>query len=121
MFPVEVMSLTKSESSVARMLSRCPMHAVVPADPDVNLREQVRQILINGWDPADCARQEAAHDVYNGYISPLAELIQSGGDEEAIIDFLKEREAETMCFPALGTRHLRFVAKKLRSLHRAGG
>ena len=90
------------------------------ADRDDILHERIRQILINDWDPADCARSEAAHGVYNHYISPLADLIQSGGDEEAIIHFLKEREAETMCFPALGTRHLRFVAKKLRALH-AGG
>jgi hypothetical protein len=91
----------------------------MPAGPD-NLHERVRQILINDWDPADCARTEAARDVYNGYIPPLVDLIQSGGDETAIIDFLKGREAESMCFPALGTRHLRFVAKKLKALH-AGG
>ena len=93
------------------------------ADPDKNaddLHEKVRQILINDWDPADCARQEVAHDVYNGYIPPLVELLQAGGDEDAIIGFLKEREAESMCFPALGTRHLRFVAKKLRALQPGG-
>jgi hypothetical protein len=89
-----------------------------PANAD--LPEQVRQILINDWDPSDCARSEAARGVYNGYIPPLVELIQKGADEDAIIHFLKEREAETMCFPALGTRHLRFVAKRLRALH-AGG
>ena len=99
----------------------CPplYHAIVPADPDHNddLTQQIRQILINDWDPSDCARSEAAHGVYNGYIPRLVELIKNGADEEAIIEFLKEREAETMCFPALGTRHLRFVAKKLKAIH----
>ncbi|MEA2735219.1 MAG: hypothetical protein QOE14_1670 [Humisphaera sp.] len=83
---------------------------------DASFREQIRLILIHDWDPHNAERTEAAHHTYDGYISPLADLIRSGADEEAIIAFLKEREAETMCFPALGTRHLNRVAKKLRAL-----
>jgi hypothetical protein len=80
------------------------------------IREQIRRILIHDWDPHNAERTEAAHHTYDGYISPLADLVRSGANEEAVIDFLKEREAETMCFPALGTRHLRRVAKKLIAL-----
>jgi hypothetical protein len=90
------------------------------ATDDPALREQIRRVLIYHWDPSDCARTDAAHHVYDGYIPPLAELIRGGADEDAIIAFLKEREAETMCFPPLGTRHLRFVAKRLTSLSRDG-
>ena len=86
------------------------------AAAETPMREQIRQILIKDWDPHDAERAEAAHHTYDGYISPLADLIRSGADEEAIIAFLKEREAETMCFPALGTRHLKNVARKLISL-----
>ena len=86
------------------------------ADAEQPIREQIRQILINDWDPHDAQRAEAAHHTYDGYISPLADLIRSGADEEAIVAFLKEREAETMCFPALGTRHLANVVRKLISL-----
>jgi hypothetical protein len=86
------------------------------AAAESSIREQIRQILINDWDPHDAARIEAAHHTYDAYISPLTDLIRSGADEEAIIAFLKEREAETMCFPALGTRRLERVAKKLISL-----
>jgi hypothetical protein len=84
------------------------------ADPDIRLR--IREILIHDWDPHNAERSEAAHHTYDGYISPLADLIRSGADEEAIIAFLKEREAETMCFPSLGTRRLQGVAKKLMVL-----
>ncbi len=80
------------------------------------IREQIRRILIHDWDPHNAERAEAAHHTYDGYISPLVDLIRSGADEEAVIDFLKEREAETMCFPALGRRHLARVAKKLIAL-----
>jgi len=86
---------------------------------DDAIREQIRQILINDWDPHNAARAEAAHHTYDGYISPLADLVRSGADEEAIVAFLKEREAETMCFPALGTRHLNVAAKKLTALRTA--
>ena len=85
-----------------------------PAEPAIC--EQIRAILIHDWDPHDAERTEAAHHTYDEYIPPLADLIRSGADEEAVIAFLKEREAETMCFPALGTRRLTRVAKKLMAL-----
>ena len=88
-------------------------------DADDRFRERIRAILINDWDPHDAQRTEAAHHTYDGYISPLAGLLRGGGDEEAVIAFLQEREAETMCFPALGTRRLRGVAKKLIALRAA--
>jgi len=80
------------------------------------IRAQIRQVLLTDWDPHNAERTEAAHHTYDGYISPIADLIRSGADENAIIAFLKEREAETMCFPGLGTRHLVRVAKKLLAL-----
>ena len=83
------------------------------------IRQQIRAILVHDWDPHNAERTEAAHHTYDGYISPLAALIRSGADEEAVIAFLKEREAETMCFPALGTRHLQHVARKLLALRAA--
>jgi len=86
------------------------------ADDDIAIREQIRHILIHDWDPHNAERTEAAHHTYDGYISPLADLIRSGADVDAIVAFLKERETESMCFPALGTRHLTGVAKKLTAL-----
>jgi len=80
-------------------------------------REQIHAILIHDWDPCDAARAEAAHNTYDGYIAPLAELLaRENTDEDAIIAFLKEREGEIMCFPAAGTTHLQRVARKLLGL-----
>ena len=81
-----------------------------------DLRDQIRSILLNDWDPNSAAHSEAASGTYDAYISPLADLIRSGADEEAIIAFLKERESEIMCFPAIGTSHLQRVARKLLAL-----
>jgi hypothetical protein len=69
------------------------------------IRDSIRQVLLNDWDPHNAARSEAAHGTYDQYIAPLWDLIQSGADE-----------AETMCFPSLGTQRLRPVAQKLLAL-----
>lgn len=79
-------------------------------------RDAIRAVLLNHWDPHDAARSEAAHGTYDGYIEPLRELIRSGANEEAVMEWLHEREKETMCFPSLGRERLRSVARKLRVL-----
>jgi hypothetical protein len=80
-------------------------------------RDLIRQVLLTDWDPHNAVRNEAAHGTYDRYIEPLWELIQQGGDESAVVEFLHEREKETMCFPSLGTQRLRRVAQKLLALN----
>ena len=83
------------------------------------LLARIRDVLLNDWDPHNAARLEAAHSTYDGYIPPILHLLNSGAGEEAIMDFLHEREKESMCFPSLGKQRLRRVAQKLIAL-RAG-
>ena len=100
------------------MLGDHIMPHMPPADDD--LRNRIRDILLNDWDPHNAARNEAAHGSYDGYITPLLEVLRGGGaDEDAVIHFLKEREAESMCFPAAGTGHLSRIARKLIALRDA--
>jgi hypothetical protein len=54
-----------------------------------------------------------ARGTYDGYIDPLLDLIRSGAGEDAVVEWLHERERESMCFPALGTARLRRVARRL--------
>jgi len=82
-----------------------------------SLRFRIRDVLLNDWDPHNAARLESAHSTYDGYIPPILQLLHSGADEEALIDFLHEREKESMCFPSLGKQRLRRVAQKLIALH----
>ena len=84
-----------------------------------SLRFRVREVLLNDWDPHNAARLESAHSTYDSYIPPLLHLLNSGADEEAVMEFLHEREEESMCFPSLGKQRLRRVAQKLIAL-RAG-
>jgi hypothetical protein len=73
---------------------------------------RIRRILLEDWDPHDAARREA-FGAYDVYVQPLATLIAGDADEQAIVNWLHEREKETMCFPALGTQRLRRVARLL--------
>jgi hypothetical protein len=86
--------------------------------PDDQARERVRQILLNDWDPSNASRFEAARGEYDSYIPPLLDLIRGGADEDAIVQFLVDRERESMCFPGLDTRRLRPVARKLLRLRK---
>ena len=80
---------------------------------DDAIRSRVRQVLLADWDPHNAARDPAAHGAYDTYIDPLLDLARSGAGEDAVVDFLHERERESMCFPSLGTARLRPVARKL--------
>jgi len=80
------------------------------------MRDEIRKILLQDWDPHNAASNEAAHHTYDQYIPALADLINSGVSEERVMDFLHEREKETMCFPSLGQERLRRPARKLLRL-----
>lgn len=81
-----------------------------------SIRDRVRQILLEDWDPTNASRSESAHGEYDREIDPLLGLIASGAGEEAIIDHLYDREREIMCFPGLGKQRLRRVARRLLSV-----
>ena len=79
-------------------------------------RDAIRTILLRYWDPTNASRNEASRHEYDGYIDPLWQLIRAGAGEEDVIAFLREREAESMCFPASGTARLKLPAQKLLAL-----
>jgi hypothetical protein len=76
-------------------------------------RSRIRDVLLNDWDPHDAARSPGAAGAYDTYVEPVLRLLRSGADEDALVEYLHERERESMCFPSLGTRRLRPVARKL--------
>ena len=84
--------------------------------PPLAVRDTVRQVLLDDWDPHNAARSPAAHGTYDGYIDPLLDLLRGGAGEDEVVEFLHERERESMCFPSLGTQRLRPVARKLLAL-----
>ena len=77
------------------------------------LRTQIRDVLLQDWDPHNASRSEAARRTYDSYLNPLIEIMANGATDETVMDWLQERERETMCFPSLGRERLRRVARKL--------
>jgi hypothetical protein len=76
----------------------------------------IRDILLNDWDPRNAGGLPGSTAAYDIYIPPLIALLRSGADEAQIVQWLHEREQESMCFPSLGTQRLRRVAAKLRGV-----
>jgi hypothetical protein len=87
----------------------------VPSD-DAPILANVRRILLEDWDPHDAFKRPEAHGAYDAWVEPLWDAIASGATEEQVMDWLHEREKETMCFPSLGTERLRRPARKLLAL-----
>ena len=76
-----------------------------------DLHDQVRQILLTDWDDS-----RGSPNRYDLHIPALIQLIRTSTDESPIVEFLHERERESMCFPSLGTARLKPVARKLLAL-----
>ena len=89
--------------------------------PTEATRARIRQILLEDWDPHDVLRRAEGHGAYDGWVGPVSELLASGAEEERLMDWLQERERETMCFPALGRERLRRVARRLIGAVGGGG
>ena len=78
---------------------------------------QIRTILLAEWDPTNASTNESSHGEYDSDIPALMQLIQANASEEAIVDYLYDREREIMCFPALGKQRLYRVAKSLLAVN----
>jgi hypothetical protein len=77
---------------------------------------QIRQILLEDWDPHGVLGRPEAHGEYDRCAGQLYEVIRAGASEEELMDWLHQREKATMCFPSLGKERLRRVARKLRQI-----
>ena len=81
--------------------------------------QRTREVLLRNWDPKDVAKRLDVYGPssvyrYETYIEPSVELLRSGASEDALMAFLIDRQAESMCFPGLERERLRRVARVLR-------
>ena len=77
---------------------------------------RIRSLLLEDWDPHDVFKRAEAHGAYDAWVPALEELLATGASEEQVMEWLHEREMESMCFPSLGRERLRRVARKLRGV-----
>ena len=81
--------------------------------------QRTREVLLRNWDPKDVAKRldvygPSAVYRYDTDIEPLFEILRSGASDDALMTFLIDRQAESMCFPGLERERLRRVARVLR-------
>jgi hypothetical protein len=81
---------------------------------DLDDRARVKRVMLEEWDPHDAYKRPEAHGAYDAWVEPVYDLIRAGAAEEQIMEWLHEREHETMCFPSLGRERLRRVSRLLR-------
>lgn len=81
--------------------------------------QRTREVLLRNWDPDDVVKRldvygPSAVYRYETYIEPLFEILRPGASDDALMTFLIDRQAESMCFPGLVRERLRRVARVLR-------
>jgi hypothetical protein len=98
-------------------MTRLPANSpsLLMSTPPDAIRTRIREIFLSDWDPSDASRSEYAANLYDRYIDPVWPLIQQG-NEDAIVEYLRACELESMCTIGLGTARLRPPARKLLAL-----
>ena len=81
------------------------------------LKQMVRAILLNDWDPIGIAGIREAADEYDRYVGPVAQMIVAGTSASDLSNYLIGVEVEAM---GLNGNHdrARAVAAKLKNIAR---
>jgi hypothetical protein len=81
------------------------------------VNEQIRQVLMESWDPIGVAHEVDAQDEYDYYILPLHFFLIRGADAEEIVTYLWRIETQEVGLGRLGRTRLYEVARRLLSLN----
>ena len=81
------------------------------------IRQMVRAILLNDWDPIGVAGIREAADEYDGYVADIAQTVEAGSAVSALSKPLMMIETERMGLSGNKNR-AQSVAAKLKSIAR---
>jgi hypothetical protein len=79
------------------------------------LKAQVREILLQTWDPIGIAGVAAARDEYDQYVKPITVMITTGTSADELSRYLLEIETNRMALKG-DQRRAHSAAGKLRAL-----
>jgi hypothetical protein len=79
------------------------------------LEAQVREILLQTWDPIGIAGVAAARDEYDQYVKPITVMITTGTSADELSRYLLEIETNRMALKG-DQRRAHSAAGKLRAL-----
>lgn len=80
------------------------------------LRQEVREILINVWDPLGVKDFPHAQDEYDAYLHEFTKFVWDDASVETIVDRLQNIQRHRMRLRRSDRDRLQKVASKLRSL-----
>jgi hypothetical protein len=83
------------------------------------IREQIRRILLEHWDPIGIKDEPRAQDEYDGYIGPIFILLESGAAHEQLANHLwKIVQERIQLHPQAGATER--TVKALKSINFSG-
>lgn len=80
------------------------------------LQAEVREVLLNEWDPISISDEPNAQDEYDSYVGPITQQLLSGGGDIPIVQQLHWIEVERMGLPSQSQAKLLHVAQALMQL-----
>ena len=81
------------------------------------IRQMVRAILLNDWDPIGVAGIRESADEYDGYVADIAQMVEAGSAVSALCKHLMMIEVERIGLSGNKNR-AQSVAAKLKSIAR---
>ena len=80
------------------------------------LRTEIRQVLLNVWDPVGIRDEPNSQNEYDSYIGRISDLLQNHATEAEVMDYLLWAVRENMGFDAATHEHMRTTATALRKI-----
>lgn len=80
------------------------------------IREKIRPVLMEAWDPIGVKDVPEAADEYDGYIGGIYTLLRDGASDERIAQYLSEVETKTMGLAPVDRSGYQPLLAKLRGL-----
>jgi hypothetical protein len=81
-----------------------------------SLRAQVRDVLLNTWDPIGISDEPNAQNEYDSYIDPIYDLLISQASDDVLIDYLHWVVFEQMGIDAASREDMRETVTALRKI-----
>ena len=81
-----------------------------------SLRAQVRDVLLNTWDPIGISDEPNAQNEYDSYIDPIYDLLISQASDDVLIDYLHLVVFEQMGIDAASREDMRETVTALRKI-----
>jgi hypothetical protein len=84
-------------------------------DKSERIYEEIREILLNSWDPIGIKNEPRARDEYDSYIGGIYKLLKNGSSDEEIASYLwRVIEDRIQVHPARGATEK--TVKELRRI-----